>query len=72
MSGLSCYVPRKCRKLRKRRYSNAPMNENPERGRGRGIEGKGCDAQDNGSIWAFACGTGAICVVVIHKIFQFA
>ena len=56
MSGLSCYVPRKCRKLRKRLYSNAPMNVNLKRGRGRAIEGKGSDAQDNGSIRAFDCG----------------
>lgn len=52
MSGLSCYVPRTCGKL-----SNAPMNVNPERGRGGVNEGKrwGYDAQDNGSIQAIDC-----------------
>ena len=67
-------MPRKCRKLRKRRYSNAPINVNPARGRGRGNGGQGFDAQHNGSIRAFDCGpdaapgTGAFSAVVIHQI----
>ena len=36
--GQECYVPRKCRKLRKRRCRNSPMKVNPTLGRGRGKE----------------------------------
>ena len=67
-------MPRVCRRLRKRQYSNAPINVNPARGRGRGNDGQGFHAQHNGSIRAFDCGpdaaprTGAISVVVIHQL----
>ena len=81
MSGLSCYVPRKCSKLRKGRFSNAHVNVNPARGRGRGMRERdlmprtvapfgllivGCGSQDESYMCNCIPSNNLVCVIGIN------